>query len=76
MTIQQIFEEMDQTIEKFDKETKAIFADWKKETDKIVDDYHKKVYDIEQKHKELMQKIGVKPVIVNLIYSEQEDKTK
>ena len=28
----------------------------------------KKVYDIEQKHKELMQKIGVKPVIINLIY--------
>ena len=60
MTIQQIFEEMNETIKKFDRETKAIFEEWREKNKQIIDNYKKNVYDIEQRHKDFMLKIGGK----------------
>lgn len=60
MTIQQIFEEMNEAIKKFDRETKAIFEEWQEKNKQIIDNYKKNVYDIEQRHKDFMLKIGGK----------------
>ena len=59
-TIKQIFEEMNETIKKFDRETKAIFEEWQEKNKQIIDNYKKSVYDIEQRHKDFMLKIGGK----------------
>ena len=59
-TISDIFADMDSAIQKFNEETDKIFADWRKRNQEIFDNYKKNVYDIEQRHKDLMKKIGSK----------------
>lgn len=57
-SLQQILDEMNEAITTFDVETKKIFEDWKKQNEQIFDNYKKNIYDIEQRHKDFMLKIG------------------
>ena len=59
-SLQQILDEMNEAITTFDIETKKIFEDWKKQNEQIFDNYKKNIYDIEQRHKDFMLKIGGK----------------